>query len=147
LDVASRLFTAPSAIPEYFLGFSGVSPLLISEPHAVTNIKLLGIGIATVLIFIRCVYRVAELAGGFDSAIANSEPAFMIFEGPMIIIAVALITWFHPGRVFRDLWVPAGQGLRANTMGMKPMHFNGSDVQLSEGEGFKNNWRGKTQRV
>ncbi|KAF2500062.1 RTA1-domain-containing protein [Lophium mytilinum] len=92
----------------------------------------LSLVIATVLIFIRCIYRVAELAGGFDSAIANSEVSFMIFEGPMIIIAVALITWFHPGRVFRQLWVPAGKGDRLVTKGMKPMHSNnGSDRYIN----------------
>lgn len=67
---------------------------------------------ATVLIFIRCVYRVAELWGGFDSHLANDELTFMIFEGPMIILAVTLMTVFHPGRVFGDLWVAAGKGYR-----------------------------------
>ncbi|KAJ4303028.1 hypothetical protein N0V90_001919 [Kalmusia sp. IMI 367209] len=67
---------------------------------------------ATVLIFIRCVYRVAELWNGFDSHLANDELTFMIFEGPMIILAVGLMTVFHPGRVFGDLWVAAGKGYR-----------------------------------
>ena len=40
--------------------------------------------IATGFIFIRSVYRVAELEGGFDGKIAKDEPAFMIFEGPML---------------------------------------------------------------
>lgn len=35
----------------------------------------------------------------------------MIFEGPMIIGAVIAMTLFHPGRVFDDLWVPAGKGV------------------------------------
>lgn len=40
----------------------------------------------------------------------------------MIIGAVALLTIFHPGRVFGDLWVPAGQGVR------------GGEKQLAEDE-------------
>lgn len=36
----------------------------------------------------------------------------MIFEGPMIILAVLLMTVFHPGRVFDDLWTAAGRGYR-----------------------------------
>jgi hypothetical protein len=66
---------------------------------------------ATILIFVRCIYRVAELWDGFGGKLANHESTFMIFEGPMIIIAVAAITVFHPGRVFGDFWIPAGKGV------------------------------------
>ncbi|KAF2744444.1 RTA1-domain-containing protein [Sporormia fimetaria CBS 119925] len=68
--------------------------------------------VAAVLIFIRCVYRVAELWEGFSGHLANDEVTFMIFEGPMILVAVTAMTVFHPGRVFDDLWAPAGQGVR-----------------------------------
>ncbi|KAL5382770.1 hypothetical protein DPSP01_006329 [Paraphaeosphaeria sporulosa] len=68
--------------------------------------------VATLLIFIRSVYRVAELWGGFQSHLANDEVTFMIFEGPMIIVAVMMMTAFHPGRIFDDLWIPAGKGYR-----------------------------------
>jgi len=68
--------------------------------------------VATLLIFIRSVYRVAELWNGFGSHLANDEVSFMIFEGPMIIIAVMMMTAFHPGRIFDDLWVSAGKGYR-----------------------------------
>ena len=33
----------------------------------------------------------------------------MVFEGPMIIVAVTLLTVLHPGRVFKGLWDRAGQ--------------------------------------
>lgn len=68
-------------------------------------------------IFIRCVYRVAELWEGFSGYLANHESTFMIFEGPMIIIAVAAMTIYHPGRVFDNLWAAAGRGDRGITMG------------------------------
>lgn len=71
-----------------------------------------GLFFATILIFIRCIYRVAELWDGFSGHLANDEATFMIFEGPMIILAVTAMTVFHPGRVFGDLWVPAGKGVR-----------------------------------
>jgi hypothetical protein len=86
---------------------------------------------ATILIFVRCVYRVAELWDGFGGHLANDEVTFMIFEGPMIIIAVTAITAFHPGRVFGDLWVPAGKGVRS--MG-KLSDDRESSVQLTETE-------------
>lgn len=34
----------------------------------------------------------------------------MVFEGPMIIIAVTALTVFHPGRVFDGLWKESGHG-------------------------------------
>lgn len=73
--------------------------------------------VATLLIFIRSVYRVAELWGGFQSHLANDEVTFMIFEGPMIIIAVMMMSAFHPGRIFDDLWVAAGKGFRLTRNG------------------------------
>lgn len=59
------------------------------------------ISFAALFIFIRCIYRVIELAQGFDGAIANAEVPFLILEGPMIMVAVLLMTVFHPGVVFR----------------------------------------------
>jgi hypothetical protein len=86
---------------------------------------------ATILIYVRCIYRVAELWDGFSGDLANHEATFMIFEGPMIILAVAALTFFHPGRVFSDLWVPAGKGVRS--MG-KLAEDQASSVHLTEQE-------------
>jgi hypothetical protein len=86
---------------------------------------------ATILIFVRCIYRVAELWDGFSGHLANDEVTFMIFEGPMIILAITAITVYHPGRVFGDLWVPAGKGVRS--MG-KLADDRESSVQLTETE-------------
>ncbi|KAF1851095.1 RTA1-domain-containing protein [Cucurbitaria berberidis CBS 394.84] len=83
---------------------------------------------ATLLIFVRCVYRVAELWNGFNSHLANDEVTFMIFEGPLIILAVSAMTVFHPGRIFGDLWVPAGKGVRSMN---KPTE---DSVHLTEAE-------------
>lgn len=86
---------------------------------------------ATILIFVRCIYRVAELWEGFGGHLANDEVTFMIFEGPMIIIAITAITVFHPGRVFGDLWVPAGKGVRSMGKLTEDRH---SSVQLTNAE-------------
>jgi hypothetical protein len=88
--------------------------------------------LATVLIFVRCIYRVAELWDGFSGHLANDEATFMIFEGPMIILAVAAMTAFHPGRVFGNLFVPAGQGIRSMKLG-----DGASSTQLTEGDEWK----------
>jgi hypothetical protein len=83
---------------------------------------------ATILIFVRCIYRVAELWDGFSGHLANEEATFMVFEGPMIILAVGALTVFHPGRIFGDLWVPAGKGV--TSMG-KLAEDQGSSVHLT----------------
>ncbi|KAL5045006.1 hypothetical protein BDW71DRAFT_95074 [Aspergillus fruticulosus] len=62
-------------------------------------------GLATICIYVRSVFRVAELSGGFDSHLANDEVAFMVLEGAMIsIAAIALSTWGHPGVGFQGHW-------------------------------------------
>ena len=69
--------------------------------------------IAAVAIFIRCVYRVIELAEGFSGPIANAEVPFQILEGPMIMIAMICMTIWHPGLVFkRQDWENSNWHLR-----------------------------------
>lgn len=58
------------------------------------------LALATVTIFIRCAFRVAELQDGFGGDIANDESMFMVFEGPTIIVAVAAMTLVHPNIAF-----------------------------------------------
>jgi hypothetical protein len=64
--------------------------------------------LATVLILTRSCFRVADLAKGFSSELANEEIAFMILEGTMIILTTSIMTIFHPGSAFRTKWVDAG---------------------------------------
>ena len=52
-----------------------------------------------VFIFVRSVYRCAELSGGFSGPLANDEITFMVLEGTMIILAAILLTAFHPGLI------------------------------------------------
>jgi hypothetical protein len=72
----------------------------------------LALAISTIAIFIRSLYRVAELSGGFGGALANNQATFMALEGPMVIIAVLAMTLFHPGLCFNDYWAAAGWRLR-----------------------------------
>ena len=86
--------------------------ILYSKIKKTRRIKLImytGLAVSTVLIFIRSIYRVVELQGGFSGKIANNQASFMILEGPMILIAVIALTFYHPGRVFGSLWVSTGK--------------------------------------
>lgn len=73
--------------------------------------------VATLLVLVRCCYRVAELQGGFGGSLANNETTFMIFEGPMIFLAVLTLAVLHPGYCFGGLegwkstnWTWKGKG-------------------------------------
>ncbi|KAJ5544521.1 hypothetical protein N7535_007080 [Penicillium sp. DV-2018c] len=63
-----------------------------------------GLIIATITIFIRSVFRVAELKSGFHSSLANNEVMFMVLEGAMMAIALLCLTLLHPGVCFAGHW-------------------------------------------
>ncbi|KAI9641693.1 hypothetical protein NHQ30_009549 [Ciborinia camelliae] len=71
-----------------------------------------GITVATVLILIRSIFRVAELAKGFQSKLANEEVPFMILEGAVIILATTTMTICHPGLVIPGKWKESGWELK-----------------------------------
>ncbi|KAE9965822.1 hypothetical protein EG328_009378 [Venturia inaequalis] len=73
---------------------------------------LICLGIATIAVFIRSVFRVAELSDGFHGKLANQEVTFMILEGAMIIIAVSAVTIMHPYFAFGGAWGEAAWSLR-----------------------------------
>ncbi|KAE8445435.1 hypothetical protein EG329_013448 [Mollisiaceae sp. DMI_Dod_QoI] len=65
---------------------------------------LIGLCVATLTIFIRSAFRVAELSGGFHGPLANNQVSFMVLEGAMIIIATSCLTLLHPGFCFQGAW-------------------------------------------
>jgi hypothetical protein len=73
------------------------------------------IAAAVIFILIRCAFRVAELLEGFSGELANNEVLFMIFEGPMLILAVTCLTVFHPGVCFDGRWAEAHPSSKKQT--------------------------------
>lgn len=68
-------------------------------------------------VFVRCIYRVAELSGGFQGKLANDdEVTYMILEGAMIVIASIALTVPHPGVAFRGYWVACNFPIRRSKM-------------------------------
>lgn len=57
-------------------------------------------------IFVRCVYRIPELLGGWGGELMRNELEFIILEGVMICLAVLCQTIFHPGMYFPALASP-----------------------------------------
>ncbi|EAA26821.1 RTA1-domain-containing protein [Neurospora crassa] len=75
-------------------------------------------GYATLLV--RCIYRIAEMAGGWGNEIMQDEPSFVVLESFMVLIACVLFTAFAPG-----VWFPwmshsekVNPGLRARGNGV-----------------------------
>ncbi|OBT81689.1 hypothetical protein VE02_10059 [Pseudogymnoascus sp. 03VT05] len=67
-----------------------------------------GLVLATVCIFTRSVFRVAELSGGFQGSLANNEVSFMVLDGVMIMITCLAFSVLHPGYGFtRAGWAAA----------------------------------------
>jgi hypothetical protein len=76
----------------------------------VTEFSLVsGLTIASVTIFVRCAFRVAELRDGFGSALANNQVAFIILESTMILIACICLTTGHPGLCLNISWTLPSQ--------------------------------------
>ncbi|KAE9989480.1 hypothetical protein EG327_002636 [Venturia inaequalis] len=59
--------------------------------------------IAYVLILIRCVYRIAEMAGGWRNPIMQNQGLFIGLDSTMVALATLLQTAFHPGIFFPRL--------------------------------------------
>ena len=58
------------------------------------------ITIAVIAIYIRCIYRVVELAEGFDGWLITREWPLMVLDALMLAIAVLITIPFHPVFVF-----------------------------------------------
>lgn len=78
---------------------------------------LWSLGIATLTIFVRSVFRCAELSDGFGGSLANDEITFMILEGAMISIAVIVLTLLHPGLIWKGEWRELARSMRARKDG------------------------------
>lgn len=70
----------------------------------------LALGLATLTIFIRSCFRVAELSQGFNGKLANDQVTFMVLEGMMVSIACIALTVAHPGLIFGKSWGLSGKG-------------------------------------
>jgi len=63
---------------------------------------LLALAISTICILIRSVFRVIEMAEGWNGHLMRNQTLFFILEGVMVAIAVIVLNFFHPGYCFAD---------------------------------------------
>ncbi|MCJ1358294.1 MAG: hypothetical protein MMC33_008293 [Icmadophila ericetorum] len=65
--------------------------------------------LATLCIFIRSVYRVAELGEGWTGALIRDQKTFIGLEGSLVVLAVLSLNLFHPGLCFREGYLTKAQ--------------------------------------
>jgi len=80
--------------------------------------------LAYAAILIRCVYRVAEMAGGWGNSIMQNEAMFTGLDSFMVALAMIALNLFHPGLCFNDR--------RAERLGEKHRGGSSDEVALEE---------------
>ncbi|KAK4248309.1 RTA-like protein [Corynascus novoguineensis] len=84
-------------------------------------------------ILIRCIYRIAEMAGGWGNHIMQDEPSFIVLEGFMVLIPCILLAAFAPGYLFPQMAtrmsVPRQVGLFRKRPSEKPPQPENSSSQ------------------
>ncbi|KAK4939458.1 phospholipid-translocating ATPase rsb1 [Elasticomyces elasticus] len=104
---------------DFFLRVRKASPVEMNPAFATFRMTksfrffLWSLGVSTVTVFTRSVFRVAELSGGFHGKLAQQQITFMILEGGMISIASISLTVFHPGLIFGPNWESASWTIRS----------------------------------
>ena len=83
--------------------FKGTKPAVAIEAGAVpaevvrkANILIIAISISTFLIYIRSVYRIIELAGGWNGGVIDNESLFCGLDGLMVALALIVLNIVHP---------------------------------------------------
>lgn len=64
------------------------------------KIYIYGMVAAYVMVSIRCIYRIPEMAGGWGGELMQDETTFLVLDGALIAIAVLLQSILHPGYLF-----------------------------------------------
>ncbi|KAJ7904195.1 RTA1-like protein [Mycena leptocephala] len=54
---------------------------------------------STLVLFIRSIYRILELATGWNGRVMHTEIYFNLFDGGMVILAIFTTNFAHPGRL------------------------------------------------
>jgi hypothetical protein len=63
---------------------------------------LIALTFATLCIFTRCVYRVAELSEGWNGHLLYVEWLFILLEGAPVVAGIIALNIFHPAICFRE---------------------------------------------
>ncbi|OAQ68820.1 RTA1 domain-containing protein [Pochonia chlamydosporia 170] len=67
------------------------------------RVFVFGIAGAYAAVLIRCIYRIAEMAGGWGNEIMQDEVSFLVLDSSLMVVTVYLLTIFHPGLFFPQM--------------------------------------------
>ncbi|KAM0275047.1 hypothetical protein ACHAQH_007608 [Verticillium albo-atrum] len=73
------------------------------------------IAVAYVAIIIRCTYRITENIPAISRDVMRNEPAFLVLDGGMILIAIGAVTVFHSYKFFPFLGVKTRKQKKGST--------------------------------
>ncbi|KAK4097270.1 RTA1 like protein [Parathielavia hyrcaniae] len=93
---ASKYFRSGAVAPE----FQGGAVVWVDKKF---RMFVWAMGFAYAALLIRCIYRIAEMAGGWGNHIMQDEPSFVVLESFMVLIACILLAVFAPGVFFPQM--------------------------------------------
>ncbi|KAJ9646141.1 hypothetical protein H2204_000803 [Knufia peltigerae] len=106
-QVATLSFFAVAALTYVIKRYRAPAPLPAEAKMFMASTKFrlfaMGLVVAFTCIFIRCVYRIVEMAGGWGNPIMQSEIPFIVLDGTMVTVATIVQTVLHPGWCFPRL--------------------------------------------
>lgn len=56
----------------------------------------------SVLIFVRCIFRVVEYIQGFNGWLISHEWTLFVFDGSLMVLVLVLLYWKHPSSLLRQ---------------------------------------------
>ncbi|KAF7345740.1 RTA1-like protein [Mycena venus] len=84
-----------------YLASAPVRPMISSEERGTldTRLKIMigAIGFSTLVLFIRSIYRIVELADGWNGKVITTEVYFNVLDGGMVTLAIFTMNIVHPG--------------------------------------------------
>ncbi|KAK3363455.1 RTA1 like protein-domain-containing protein [Lasiosphaeria hispida] len=96
---------------------------------------LVALAVATICIFWRSVFRVAELSEGWNGPLTKRQDFFIGFEGVMIAVACLVLNVFHPSVCFSSMMDGAG-GLRSKKKTKGEKGESGKGESSSDADGM-----------
>ncbi|KAJ7307814.1 RTA1 like protein-domain-containing protein, partial [Mycena albidolilacea] len=82
-----------------------------------TKRMIYAVAFSTLVLFIRSIYRIIELASGWHSGFMLNELYFNMLDGVMVALATLAINLQHPGRLLgsRETPLPAEYGMKLSS--------------------------------
>jgi len=66
------------------------------------KIMLFALAFSTTTLFIRSVYRMIELTGGWEGRVIRTEVYFNVLDGGMVVLAIFTLNFAHPGVLLQN---------------------------------------------